>query len=59
MFSVSVSVSCERRLAGSNADPTFAEILGIIDNGTVVPNPGAPDGGVPAWTDYCAAFAEV
>jgi hypothetical protein len=58
-FSFSVSVSCERTLAGSNNDPTFAEILGITDDGTVVPNPGAPDGGVPAWTDYCAAFAGV
>jgi hypothetical protein len=58
-FSFSVSVSCERTLAGSNNDPTFAEQLGITDGGTVVPNPGAPDGGVPAWSLYCAAFAEV
>jgi hypothetical protein len=58
MFSFSVSVSCERKLAGSNGDPTFAEQLGIKDGGTTLPNPGAPDGGVPAWTDYCAAFAE-
>ena len=28
-FSFSVTVSCERRLAGSNNDPTFAELLGI------------------------------
>jgi hypothetical protein len=58
-FSFSVSVSCQRTLAGSNNDPTFAEILGITGDGTVVPNPGAPDGGVPAWSAYCAAFAEV
>jgi hypothetical protein len=58
-FSFSVSVSCERRLAGSNNDPTFAEFLGITGDATIVPNPGAPDGGVPAWTDYCAAFAGV
>ncbi len=57
-FSFSVTVSCERRLAGSNNDPTFAEFLGIAADGTV-PNPGAPDGGVPAWTDYCTAFAGV
>ncbi len=57
-FSFSVSVSCERRLAGSNGDPTFAQQLGIAADGTV-PDPGAPDGGVPAWTDYCAAFAGV
>ncbi|MEO9139582.1 MAG: hypothetical protein ABI345_11005 [Jatrophihabitans sp.] len=58
MFSFSVSVSCERRLAGSNNDPTFAEVLGIQPDGTV-PIPGAADGGVPAWSQYCAAFAEV
>ena len=57
-FSFSVSVSCERRLAGSNGDPTFAEFLGIAADGTV-PDPGGADGGVPAWTDYCSAFAEV
>ncbi len=28
-FSTSVEISCERRLAGSNGDPTFAEVLGI------------------------------
>jgi hypothetical protein len=39
-------VSCERRLAGSNGDPTFAEILGVTTTG-----------GSPAWDDYCAAFA--
>ncbi|HWD60931.1 MAG TPA: hypothetical protein VG369_00425, partial [Humibacter sp.] len=58
MFSFSVSVSCERKLAGANSDPTFAQLLGIADDGTV-PDPGAPDGGVPAWTTYCLAFAEV
>jgi hypothetical protein len=58
MFSFSVSISCERKLAGSNSDPTFAQLLGIADDGTV-PDPGAPDGGVPAWSDYCAAFAGV
>ena len=45
-FSASVEVSCERRFAGSNGDPTFAEILAV-----------APGGTSPAWTDYCLAFA--
>ncbi|HVF58332.1 MAG TPA: hypothetical protein VNJ70_00740 [Thermoanaerobaculia bacterium] len=45
-FSFEVSVSCERRLAGSNGDPTFAEILDV-----------QPDGSAPAWDAYCAAFA--
>ena len=55
-FSTSVEISCERRLAGSNGDPTFAQVLGIAADGTV-PDPGAPDGGVPAWSQYVAAFA--
>ena len=46
LLSFSVEVSCERRLAGSNGDPTFAEILGV-----------QPDGTSAAWTSYCAAFA--
>jgi hypothetical protein len=45
-FSFEVSVSCERRLAGSNGDPTFAQILDV-----------QPDGSAPAWDAYCAAFA--
>jgi hypothetical protein len=49
-LSFSVEVSCERRLAGSNGDPTFAEFLGIEAG---VPLPDVP----PAWSDYCAAFA--
>jgi hypothetical protein len=52
-FSFSVEVSCERRLAGSNGDPTFAQILGVPEDGTALP-------GVPAaWSDYCAAFSGV
>ncbi len=50
-FSFSVEVSCERRLAGSNGDPTFAAVLGVPEDGT--PLVGVPD----AWADYCAAFA--
>ncbi|MGE3706056.1 MAG: hypothetical protein AB7I13_12325, partial [Vicinamibacterales bacterium] len=47
MFSFSVTVSCERRLAGSNGDPTFEQVIGLL-----------PDGTSPAWSAYCAAFAE-
>jgi hypothetical protein len=46
-FSFSVTVSCERRLAGSNGDPTFEQMMGLL-----------PDGTSPAWSTYCAAFAE-
>jgi hypothetical protein len=49
-LSFSVTVSCERRFAGSNGDPTFAQILGIDAGTPVVTVP-------PAWSDYCAAFS--
>jgi len=48
IFSGSVTISCERRLAGSNGDPTFEQVMGVL-----------PDGTSPAWSRYCAAFAEV
>jgi len=47
MFSFSVSVSVERQFAGSNGDPTFEQVIGVL-----------PDGTSPAWSQYCAAFAE-
>ena len=47
LVSFSVSVSCERKLAGSNGDPTYAALLDI--------DPTA--GTAPAWDAYCAAFA--
>lgn len=45
LFSASVQISCERKFAGSNGDPTFAEVMG----------PYADDG---PWVAYCQAFAE-
>lgn len=51
----SVAITYERQFAGSNDDPTLAQVLGIDDPGELAPD--APDGGVPAWTQYCAAFA--
>ncbi|MDR2214810.1 MAG: hypothetical protein LBE59_03095, partial [Nevskiaceae bacterium] len=44
--SKSVKVSCERRFAGSNGDPTVAEML-VVN----------PAGESPVWDEYCAAFA--
>ncbi len=46
MFSTSVSVSAERRFAGANGDPTFAELMEV-----------AADGSAPRWDEYCDAFA--
>jgi hypothetical protein len=51
LFSASVRISVERRLAGANGDPTFGELMGVTGPG----GPGGP--GSDAWDDYCAAFA--
>lgn len=45
-FSGTVSISCQRSFAGSNGDPSFAEIMGV-----------EPDATSTAWSDYCRAFA--
>ena len=43
-FSASVTVTCERRFAGPNGDPTFLEIM-------------SPEGDFQPWNDYLEAFA--
>jgi hypothetical protein len=43
-FSETVTVSCERRFAGSNGDPTFHQVM-------------APAGDYRPWDEYVAAFA--
>lgn len=45
LVSQSVEISVERRLAGSNQDPTFAEIMEV-----------GPSGESAAWETYCQAF---
>lgn len=44
-FSTSVTISAERRFAGSAGDPNFADVMVL------------PDGSAPAWDEYCLAFA--
>ncbi len=44
-FSTSVTISAERRFAGSVGDPRFADVMVL------------PDGSSPAWSQYCLAFA--
>lgn len=44
-FSTSVTISAERRFAGSVGDPSFRDVMVL------------PDGSSPAWTKYCVAFA--
>lgn len=46
-FSGSVSVTCQRKFAGSNGDPSFAEVMGV-----------QPDFTSPLWSEYCLAFAQ-
>jgi len=41
-FSTSVSISCEKKFAGSSGDPTFAQLIGPAEG---------------PWTQYCEAFA--
>ena len=45
-FSGSVQISAERKFAGSNGDPTVAQMLDFH-----------PDGSSKPWDDYCLAFA--
>jgi hypothetical protein len=45
-FSTSVTISAERRFAGSAGDPTFADVM-VLEDGTS-----------PAWSEYCMAFGE-
>lgn len=60
MFSCSVSISCERKFAGSNGDPTFRQVMGLSTSALL---PLADelaqidDATTYAWRDYCEAFA--
>ena len=55
-FSVSVQLECERKFAGANGDPTFADVMAPLALA-----PGAPPLPFAAdafpWNQYCAAFA--
>ncbi len=48
MFSMSVTVSAERKFAGSNGDPTFVALVGPSVGQSVAESP---------WATYCEAFA--
>lgn len=47
-LSMSVEISCEKKFKGSNADPTFEQVMGLV-----------PVGGVRPWDEYCDAFAGI
>jgi hypothetical protein len=48
LLSFSVSISCEKKFAGSSGDPTFAEVMGVSAADPQQPRP---------WDEYCDAFA--
>jgi hypothetical protein len=50
-FSASVSISCERKFAGSSGDPSFVALMGPGDGVVITPLTSY------AWRDYCEAFA--
>jgi hypothetical protein len=50
-FSASVSISAERKFAGSSGDPSFAALMGPGDGVVITPATHY------AWRDYCEAFA--
>jgi hypothetical protein len=48
-FSFSVSVSCEKKFAGSSVHLRFEDLMGL--------SPDAPAGSARPWNTYCHAFA--
>ena len=49
-FSTTVEISCEKKFAGSDGDPSFAEIMGQYTDPKT-------DEEVDPWKEYCKAFA--
>jgi hypothetical protein len=58
MFSVDVTITCERKFAGSNGDPTFRQLMGISPEKTLFDELNEiKDDTQYAWREYCEAFA--
>lgn len=58
MFSTSVTITCERKFAGSNGDPGFRDLMGAdparaLDKELQFINPAT----LYPWREYCEAFA--
>ena len=51
LFSTTVTIECERKFAGSNGDPTFAQLMGPKQGETLSDQLLYP------WREYCEAFA--
>jgi hypothetical protein len=58
IFSGSVTITCQRKFAGSNGDPTFRDLMGA-DPSLTLPQELASITTATAypWRDYCEAFA--
>ncbi len=52
LFEVTITISCEKKFAGSGADPTFAQTFAPYEL-----TPGDPTTLVDPWEEYCVAYA--
>ncbi len=58
IFSGSVTITCERKFAGSNGDPTFRELMGVNPALPLADELASIDASTQyAWREYCEAFA--
>jgi hypothetical protein len=58
IFSGSVSITCQRKFAGSNGDPTFRDLMGVDPTLTLPQELAAISTATEyPWRDYCEAFA--
>lgn len=61
-FSADVTITCERKFAGSNGDPTFRQLVGFDPSLSLAEElaqikTGPADATDYAWREYCDAFA--
>lgn len=54
LFSTSVQIACERKLAGSSGDPPLADLLSPYDDPD---DRNDPPRKIDPWADYCTAYA--
>ena len=58
MFSMSVTVTCERKFAGANGDPSFRDVMGVDPTLPLAAELATIDGNTRyPWREYCEAFA--
>jgi hypothetical protein len=58
MFSASVTITCEKKFAGSNGDPGFRDLMGLNPALSLPDELNAiGDETIYPWRTYCEAFA--